>query len=373
MRLARVRTAGFRNLAPAVLDVDAPLVAFVGANGQGKTNALEAVGVLGTLRSFRTSRASEMIGWGAERAEVEAIGISDEMTRTWRWAFGASTRELRRDDRAVDAVSWLSSLRATFFVPSDVALVRGEPALRRALLDRAVLTVQPAYLGTARDLRRVLEHKAALLREPRPDPAQLDVIDAQLARVAAQVTVARSDVMRRVAPAFTRAYAGFAEGEEAAAAYEPSVGEGTVEALEARFLEKLGRVRAGELAQRRALVGPQRDDVQFSVKGHPARAFASQGQARSVVLAWKLAELDVARQFGEAPLFLLDDLGSELDPARTAALVTGVRALGAQVFVTTTDARFLPPDAEDARIFEVGGGVFRERSPRAGASGVGAG
>jgi DNA replication and repair protein RecF len=367
MRLSRVRTAGFRNLVPAVLDVDAPLVAFVGANGQGKTNALEAVGVMGTLRSFRTARAGEMTAWGAERAEVEAIGTSEGMTRTWRWAFGAAARELRRDDRAVDAVSWLSSLRATFFVPSDVALVRGEPALRRALLDRAVLTVQPAYLGTARDLRRVLDHKAALLREPRPDASQLDVIDAQLARVSAQVTLARAEVMRRVAPAFAGAYAGFADGEEAAVSYGPSVGEGEAEQLEARFLEKLARARGGEIAQRRALVGPQRDDVQFTVKGHAARAFASQGQARSVVLAWKLAELDVARQFGEAPLFLLDDLGSELDAARTAALVTGVRALGAQVFVTTTDARFLPPDAEDARIFMVEGGVFRERSPRAGA------
>jgi DNA replication and repair protein RecF len=357
LRITRLRTSGFRNLSAGLLEVDAPLVAFVGANGQGKTNLLEAVGVLGTLRSLRTARAAEMIAWGADRAEVEAVGQSDGMTRTWRWSFGpgpgGATRALRRDDRAVDAVNWLSSLRATFFVPSDVALVRGEPALRRALLDRAVLTVRPAYLALARDLKRVLDHKSSLLRAPRPDPVQLDVVDAQLARVSAEVTVARADVMRRIGPAFTIAYGDLAEGEDAHAGYAPAVGEGDAHTLECRFVERFARARSGEIAQRRVLSGPQRDDVQFTVRGHAARAYASQGQARSVVLAWKLAELTVARDLGEAPLFLLDDLGSELDPTRTAALVGRVRSLGAQVFVSTTDRRFLPSDLDEARVFDV--------------------
>src|SRR4051812_31242070 len=125
MHLSRIHTTSFRNLAPLVLDVDAPLVVFAGPNGQGKTNWLEAVGVLGTLRSFRTPRAAEMVAWGGERAMVEAVGTSDGLTRTWSWSFGEGARGLRRDDRAIDAIGWLSSLRATFFVPGDVALVRG--------------------------------------------------------------------------------------------------------------------------------------------------------------------------------------------------------------------------------------------------------
>src|SRR3954469_18788715 len=99
MRLLRVQTTGFRNLAPGVIDVDAPMVVFAGANGQGKTNWLEAIGVLGTLRSFRTPRAAEMGAWGQERAVVGAVGVSEGMTRTWSWSFGEGARGLRRDDR----------------------------------------------------------------------------------------------------------------------------------------------------------------------------------------------------------------------------------------------------------------------------------
>jgi DNA replication and repair protein RecF len=361
MRLLRLQTAGFRNLVPGVLDVDAPLVVFAGRNGQGKTNLLEAVGVLGTLRSFRTARAGEMVAWGAAKASVEAVGVSEGMTRTWRWSFGQlkgseGERRLERDDRAIDAVTWLSSLRATHFVPGDVSLVRGEPAERRALLDRAVLTVRPAYLGTARDFRKVSEHRAALLRTGTARGEMLDVLDAQLARLGAEVTAARAEVLDRLVAPFERAYAAFVAGEPASVRYRAWLGDGDRAVLEQRYLERLGASRPDEIAARRVLGGPQRDDVVFAVHGQPARAFASQGQARSLVLAWKLAELEVARQGGETPLFLLDDLGSELDPERTSRLVTLVRSLGAQVFVTTTDIRFLPAGGPDPRVFEVDAG-----------------
>ncbi len=365
MKLTRLHAAGFRNLADEVLDVDAPLVAFTGPNGQGKTNLLEAVGLLGALKSFRTTRPTELLAWGGALATVEAVGTSQDMTRTWRWSFGEGARGLRRDDRAIDALAWLSSLRAAWFVPSDVALVRGEPALRRALLDRAVLTVQPGYLAAARELRRVLDQKGALLRTGALDAVQAEILDEQLARAGAVVIESRAQVLARLAPALTRAYAGFCAGEDAQVHYEPWVGDdpldGGRERLVARIQERLARVSASERQQRRVLGGPQRDDVGFFVKGQPARAFASQGQARSLVLAWKLAEVEVAGEDGEAPMCLLDDLGSELDAGRTARLVAQVRALGAQVFVTTTDVRFLPSEVDGARIYDVEGGRARAR------------
>ncbi len=373
MRLTRLQTGGFRNLAPGVIDVDAPLVAFTGPNGQGKTNALEALGLLGALKSFRTARPGELLAWGEPLATVEGVGTSEGMTRTWRWSYGTGdtgegARGLRRDGRSVDAVTWLQSLRAAWFVPTDVGLVRGEPALRRGLLDRAVLTVSPAYLGAARELRRVLEQKGALLRTGRADPVQVEILDEQLARVGATVTLARAALVERLAPALARAYTAFGGEEGASVRYVPwgaRSGEGEPlgehAALEARIRERLAQVAEGERYQRRVLGGPQRDDLAFSLRGQPARAFASQGQARSLVLAWKLAEVEVAREDGEAPLFLLDDLGSELDPGRTARLVGLVRALGAQVFVTTTDARFLPAEVDGARVFDVRDGVLEAR------------
>jgi DNA replication and repair protein RecF len=257
----------------------------------------------------------------------------------------------------VDALAWLRSLRATTFAPADTALVRGEPALRRALLDRAVMTIRPDYLGPARDLRRILEHKSALLRAS-GDDAALDVLDEQLVAVGARVSVARSAAVRRLRPLFQTIYADLSDGESADVTYECSLGDPHDAAFEAEFAARLARARRQERALRRPLAGPQRDDVAFLVRGAPARAFASQGQARSVVLAWKLAELAVAREDGEAPMFLLDDLGSELDPDRTARLVRHVRGFGAQVFLTTTDARFLPEGAA-ARVYTVVGGAVR--------------
>lgn len=359
VKLLRIAVAGFRNLPRSTLDVDAPLVAFVGDNGQGKTNWLEAVGVLGTLRSFRTSRSAELVAWGGVRAEVDGVVQAEGMVRTLSWSFGDGARTLRRDDRPVDAVTWLSSFRATYFVPGDIAPVRGEPALRRALLDRAVLAIRPAYLAVARDYKRVLDHKSALLRSGRASDAELDVFDAQLAPLGALVTTTRAEVVAAMGTAFERAYEAFAGAERARVVYEPWLGQGDEATLHARYAERLARQRAGERQAGRVLGGPQRDDLSFTVADRSARAFASQGQARSVVLAWKLAELEAARAVGEAPLFLLDDLGSELDPGRTARLVGLLGSLGVQIFLTTTDARYVPRDTVtgDVRVFHVAGGV----------------
>jgi DNA replication and repair protein RecF len=354
MRLARLQARGFRNLADDRLDVDAPMVAFTGDNGAGKTNLLEAVAMLGALRSFRTVRASELVRWGEHDAHVQAVGTSEGMTRSWTWSVSAGARTLTLDERNVGTDVWVRTLRATWFVPTDVGIVRGEPALRRMLLDRAVFTSMPAYLGPARALRRVLDQKAALLRSGGADDVQLDVIDTQLATVGAAVMAARRDFLARMQAPFARAHAAFAGEADARAVYAPwHDGAESVPALEDAIL----RHRAAERRQRRVLVGPQRDDVSFLLGGRPARAFASQGQARSLVLAWKIAELEVAAHDGDVPLFLLDDLGSELDPGRTARLVRLVRGLGAQVFVTTTDARFLPTDAGEVRVFPVHDGV----------------
>ncbi|GDX81352.1 DNA replication and repair protein RecF [Deltaproteobacteria bacterium] len=354
MRLLRVQAQSFRNLGAEVLDVDAPFVAFCGPNGQGKTNWLEAIAALGTLRSFRTSKNAELLRFGAQEAMVEGLVSSDGMTRRYRVAWKDGERTLRREDRVVDAVGWLRSFRAAWFVPGDVAPIRGEPALRRAMLDRAALTLEPSYLSLAQQLRRCLDHKAALLRPGNADGPTLDAVDAQLAGLSVRVIARRTETVAQMAPHFRAFYEAFGGAEDAAVRYRPFA-TGDAEQL----LQRMLAARPQERDLRRALVGPHRDDLEFQLQGRPARAFASQGQARSLVLAWKLAELACARTGDETPLFLIDDLGSELDPDRTARLVRVVSELGAQVFVTTTDARFLPKGKEELRIFNVEAGVAR--------------
>jgi DNA replication and repair protein RecF len=227
------------------------------------------------------------------------------------------------------------------------------------MLDRAALTLEPSYLSLAQQFRRCLEHKAALLRTGAADGPTLDAVDAQLAGLAVRVTARRTDTVAQMAPHFRSFYEAFGGREDASVRYRPHA-TGDEEAL----LQKLYAARVQERDLRRPLVGPHRDDLEFSLQGHAARTYASQGQARSVVLAWKLAELACATA-GEqdgAPLFLVDDLGSELDPERTARLVRVVSGMGAQVFVTTTDPRFLPKTTVGVRVFEVEAGVARAAS-----------
>lgn len=354
MRLLRVQTAGFRNLVSGTIEVNAPNVVFCGPNGQGKTNWLEAIGILGTLRSFRTARTPELLLHGAIEASVEGVAESDGLTRRFRWGWREGVRQITREDRAIDAVAWLRSLRAAYFVPSDVGQVRGEPALRRAMLDRAALTIEPSYLSVAQGLRRVIEQKAALLRSGNADGPLLDAVDAQLAGLAVRVVARRAETVAVMEPHFRRFHAAFASSEEARVRYRPSL-EGDVDSV----MQKLAAARPAERQLRRLQVGPQRDDLDFGLSGRSARQYASQGQARSIVLSWKLAELASARGEGETPLFLVDDLGSELDPDRTARLVRTLGTLGAQVFMTTTDRRFLPEGLADTLVFDVAAGVAR--------------
>lgn len=360
MRLKRLSTRGFRNLTDEVVDVDAPLVAWWGPNGQGKTNFLEAVGVLGSLRSFRTSRAAEMLAHGAVSAGVQAIAESEGCVRRFSWSQAAEGRRLEREERPVDAVRWLSSLRATWFVPQDVSLIRGEPALRRGLLDRTVLTVDPGYLTVARDFRRVVDQKSALLRQGGGSDAHLDVVDEQLSVLGAEVSARRSAVVERIRRVWARLYGAIAGVEASEVRVRSVLGEGDVGVLRSRYAQNLMEGRGSERLTGRHAPGPQKDDLDFRVDGRPARSMASQGQARSLILTWKLAELEVARgEHGEAPLFLMDDLGSELDPARTENLVLLLRTLGAQIFVTTTDRRFLPSGVGEGLLHHVAHGAVR--------------
>jgi DNA replication and repair protein RecF len=352
VRLQRLAARGIRNLEPLALDVDAPMVVFHGRNGQGKTNVLEAIGLLGALRSFRTSHPAHLLGPGHSEAMVQGRSVGETLSRDHRLVLSPAGRRLQREDRAVDSETWLRGLRAAWFVPSDTGPLRGEPAARRQMLDRAVLNVDPGYLAPSRALRRLLEQKAAALRADRVDAQVLDALDAQLAGVAAEVTAARGALVAGVRGRFVEGYRDLAGAETPGVDYRPALA-GDAEA----WKRQLEGARSREIAARRVLASPARDDLEFTLGGLPAKTHASQGQARSLVLAWKLAELHAATEAaGEPPLFLLDDLGSELDADRSTRLVSQLSRLGAQVFVTTTDARAVPDPGGAARRFSVEAG-----------------
>lgn len=338
-----------------------------GENGQGKTNLLEAVFLLAALRSFRDGRPARWVretGAGpAARARVTGcvLGPAGPRQLDWQWASGE--RGLLLDGAPPASLEpWFDAVRAVLFCPEHVDVVRGEPEQRRAFLDRAVFTARPAHLDLMRAYRRVVQQKAALLRSGRVSASELDLWDNQLASLGARVRARRRELVAELQEPFQESILAIATGERAQLRIRGDDG-GTEEESRAALTTALEAARPDELRTHSALVGPHRDDLEITLDGRLARRFASQGQARTVALALKLAELEAARRRGQMPLFLLDDLGGELDEGRRRRLVELLLALGNQVWVTTTDPVLLGPlGAAHARFWRLEGGRARPDS-----------
>lgn len=347
MRVVQLGLQDWRNLATARVDTDARFVVLCGDNAQGKTNVLESVWVLATLRSFRESRVARLVRQGADEARLQAVvtGTSGKRRLEWRRQRSGS-RSLLLDERpCADLSAWFSVLRAVLFCPEHIAVVRGDPGERRRFLDRAAFTASPLHLEVARSYARVVKQKAAALKLPRIDHAVIRTFDDQIATLGARLAVRRQRMVEELTPSFEAMHTAIAGGGEVRLRVRGlgRAAEGGEDAARQAIADAIDRVRGDELERRRVLAGPHRDDLDIQLDGRSARAFASQGQARSLVLSLKLAELDAARQRGDAPLFLLDDLTSELDSHRMGRLVELLAELPNQVWITTTDPAHLGP------------------------------
>lgn len=346
MRLVSLELRDWRNIEGLRLDTDARFVVLHGDNAQGKTNLLEAAWMLGTLRSFREHRPARLIRHGAEEASIKGAvdGISGR--RHLEWVRGARTRKLALDDHTPQTLGdWFSVLRAILFCPEDAGLIRGEPANRRRFVDRAAFTARPAHLDVVRDYQRTLSQKSALLRSG-GGRGQLGVWNDQLAVLGARLACNRQRVLDELTTPIQEVHARIA-GAGAAHIEMQMRGLGHQARDENTLCERIRSAMhdatSDELRRGMVLVGPHRDDLHIRLGGRDARNYASQGQARSLVLSFKLAELVAARARGEAPLFLLDDLTSELDQGRMRRLVAVLSALDSQVWLTTTDPAWLGP------------------------------
>jgi len=341
VRLVHLAVQGFRNLAPASLDIDARFVVIHGPNGQGKTNLLEAVWYLATLRPLRGHRVRDLIGWEADVASVGGRVLGGEDHR-FRVDLGKEGRKLKIDgEPSSDLPSYFSGIRVVGFAPQHGRIVSDEPKLRREWLDRAAFTADPEHLQRVRRYSHLLKQKAAALRAD-AELDWLEAMDLPLARAGAELVLHRERVLQELIPHIDAVHRDICGGEGELELRYRSIAQGGALAEKVdRLLEAYRARRDEERRRRTSLVGPQRDDVAILLDGRPARTFASRGQIRSIVLALKLSELMAARARGDAPIFLLDDLSSELDRERTGRLVRALLDLGAQVFVTTTDPHHL--------------------------------
>lgn len=337
---------------------------FVGDNGQGKTNLLEAIFVVSTLRSFRTSKLTDLIGFGAVRAKLGARVLKDELTRVYEVELATDARkQVTLDGKAVRPLSrYFGAFNVVVFTPEDLAIPRGSPGDRRRFLDRSVFTHSPDFLGVAADYDKVLRQRNAVLKKAGGqgnDRAplsmrQLDdllaVYDQQLAQLAMATLSSRLEFISLLAPELRAAFAAITRTSRVAGLrYQPRLACTSVE----QMLEQLQAARHKDLATSATQVGPHRDDILLEIDGHEAGSFASQGQLRAIMLAWKTAELAIlGRTHGDLPILLLDDVSSELDQSRNEFLFEHLAKLAGQCFITTTDSRhvLVREDRADFRI-----------------------
>jgi DNA replication and repair protein RecF len=335
-----------------------------GPNAAGKTSLLEAIVLLGWGRSQRTSDDGEMIRWGTDLARVEGriatqrpvSGDAIEVALVRSGAAGTGARKRIRVNGLARRASALAGLiRVVVFAPEEMLLVIGSPSLRREALDRVCLQRSPVYGPDLATYGRALAQRNALLRAVReaeePDRpalrAQLHLWDAPFLEAGAAVLRERHRLLAEIADPLGRAHAEIAPDEAAAGRLgvryvtnAPAIGdEAPGDALARRLVDTAEK----EAWNGSTLVGPHRDDFAFELAGRDLSSFASRGQQRTAILAWKLAELDLLSAIdGHPPLLLLDDVFSELDPDRRAHLVRRIAELP-QAFVTTTTLADLDP------------------------------
>ena len=360
MRLLWVELTDFRNHPKTrVDDVPDGLVAVVGANGEGKTNLIEGIAFLFFLVSPRASSTEPLVRRGADaaylRGEIETVGgrvlVGVEIP-----GHGANKVQVNRSPvrRKRDL---RRQVRAAFFGPEDLDIVRGDPSQRRRFMDEAVTSLWPLKESVLTAYDRTLRQRNRLLKEweGRGAPKDLEAWDAELVENGSALLRLRADVVARLSPGAQEEFAALS-GTGLACEYRPSV---WGEDLEEAFLTRLAERRGDELTRRTSLVGPHRDDLELAVRDLGARAFASHGEAWAAALCLRLGlGSAIQAEVGERPVLLLDDPFSALDPKRGGQVAERLAGRG-QVVVTVADEAHVPPRAQ--AVWDVSAGAATVR------------
>jgi DNA replication and repair protein RecF len=354
--LTALRLADFRNY-PALDFTPAPgLNVFVGPNAQGKSNLLEAIAMLAIGKSFRARRESELIRDGTQLAEIAGeaqVPAGEILLRASIARAGNGARKtFDVNGSPVGFARFLGRARVVTFVPADLQLVAGGPALRRTFLNGALAQLSPAYYRDLARYGKIVQQKAALLRGAiAPDRDLFLAYNDELLAPGAALMAARATFVAEIASAASGVYERWpGTRERITIAYAPNAG-AAGDDPRAALVAALAANADAELRRKTTLVGPHRDDLRLTIDGRPLDAFGSQGQQRTAVLALKVAEYETMRsRAGDAPILLLDDVLSELDAERAGGFLAAVGTFE-QAFLTTTElpARF--GDAARFRIF----------------------
>ncbi|UXA13620.1 DNA replication/repair protein RecF [Mycobacterium sp. SMC-8] len=369
MYVRHLALTDFRSWARVELELTPGRTVFVGPNGFGKTNLVEALWYSSTLGSHRVASDAPLIRAGADRAVVSTIVVNEgrELAVDLDITSGRANKARLNRSPVRSAREILGVLRAVLFAPEDLALVRGDPSERRRYLDELATTRRPRVAGVRADYDKVVRQRTALLktasgarlRADRGALETLDVWDGHLAHHGAQLITARVQLVNELAAEVEKAYQLLAPASRPAAIRyrsgvevveaEAAAGNSDVEVFEAALLDALSRRRDAELERGVCLVGPHRDDLELRLGDQVAKGFASHGESWSMALALRLAAYELLRAEGGDPVLLLDDVFAELDSARRQALAQVV-ASAEQVLVTAAVHEDIPAAWDAGRV-----------------------
>ncbi len=380
MFVQHLSVADFRSWPRADVAFEPGVSVLIGANGEGKTNLLEAIGYLSTLSSHRVAADAPLIRAGADRAVAQVAVVSGgrQLVLEIEIAAGRANRAKLNRSPVSRPRELLGGLRTVLFAPEDLAIVRGDPAERRRFLDDVLVQRAPRLAGVRADYDRVLKQRAALLKTAgmarragaAADLRTLDVWDSHLAEHGAQLLVARLELVQALAPYVRQAYAQLAPTSgKIGLRYVSSIdnGEGndtgvipSVEAARDALLTALERLRPDELDRGVTLAGPHRDELEVTLNDLPVRGYASHGEGWSAALALRLGCFELLGADGAQPVLILDDVFAELDTTRREQLAA-IASRAEQVLISAAVLSDVPEILTGARYDVANGEVRRVR------------
>jgi DNA replication and repair protein RecF len=371
MYVDTISLTDFRNYASLEFHPSDGVNVLFGLNAQGKSAILEAIYLLATSKSHRTSRDLDLIRIGRELTRVcGEVKRSARNDVTLEVILSRTEKKSVRIDKAKHSRigDLVGHLNAVIFSSMDIDMVRGEPSLRRRFLNLEISQISPQYVYALGRYKRVLDQRNSVLKELKlasGSASALDVWNSQLSTYGATVMARRLEFVRFLAKRASELYASLTDGAESLTiAYKPSLetpANDSEQGIAAALESALAARRENDVSRGTTTVGPHRDDVGLVVDGMPVREYGSQGQQRTVAIAMKLAEIDLMTDSsGEPPVVLLDDVMAELDDVRRSQVfaLTGGRC---QTFITTTHLAELSDEVKNAAaLFEVAGGTVRQ-------------
>lgn len=347
MKVLKLTLKDYRNISSLEFIPDSEMNVICGENAQGKTNILEALWLFTGAKSFRTSKDVDFLRFGSEKSVLELEFLSQGVEKTAKIEIDDKRKASLQENKLKSPSLLAGNFNAVIFSPADLRLVTDGPALRRRFLDTGIGQLYPSYIELLRNYLRAVTQRNKIIKDFKYDSSlsvMLDVFEEEIVTYGQKIINLRKKYINTLNEFLPAVYNGISSGKE-------ELDTEYITKSEEYLREKLILARNEDMYSGVTSIGPHRDDLEFKINGINARNFGSQGQKRSVSLSLKLAEAEVLRKIGgECPVFLLDDVMSELDPERQNFILNHIK--GMQVFITCCDPSNVK-QLENGKIFKI--------------------